>query len=405
VDDLRTELKDAFAGEQAGLGDVAGTPERLVRGALDNRDAQGSRRVQFGASVAAGLIAITVITTFAYVRSGIGTARPGLPVASPSPSASPTPLATPLSVPDGTPVILYHDPANFDQVDGMTWDGSKSGRVGAGVANGGFSNPYGNLYATTSDIRDRAGRVVGTLDSSKGSAVASLAWADDGRHYCILVRTGSPDVSSAGELQLAAPGEKPFPVARVGTFAPDTQNGGEPNVVACSIERDTAVVVQAGGQGVTVAEFWVLQLSTGRVIWQGGAGRSIAASRDGQYVAVNESSPTSVIYGPNGAVVARLNSWVFAFSWDGSLAVTSSSSTGSPVVVSRWGDGTVVWSGPSDQGHSFWTSLAEPGGTRLAIGILDPAYPQTTGFAPVDLYVVSADGSVIVRKDNVYLYF
>src|SRR5207249_311906 len=51
---------------------------------------------------------------------------------------SPTPIATPapspmsqlLQVPASTPVILFRDPLNDQQLDGVTWDGSARGRVG-----------------------------------------------------------------------------------------------------------------------------------------------------------------------------------------------------------------------------------------------------------------------------------
>jgi len=35
---------------------------------------------------------------------------------------------------------------------------------------------------------------------------------------------------------------------------------------------------------------------------------------------------------------------------------------------------------------------------------LDPAYPQTGGFAPVDLFVVGADGTVTLEKKDVVLF-
>src|SRR5215467_11470549 len=92
------------------------------------------------------------------------------PAASLSPtavaSAAPTPLSRPLNVAASTPVILYHDPADFDQVDGVTWDGKISGKIGSGVTNGGNASPDGRTYATSLD-RDFFN-----------------FWADDSSHYC-----------------------------------------------------------------------------------------------------------------------------------------------------------------------------------------------------------------------------
>jgi hypothetical protein len=74
-----------------------------------------------------------------------------------------------------------------------------------------------------------------------------------------------------------------------------------------------------------------------------------------------------------------------------------------PSIV-RWADGTPIWTSPGDSNYKYWQAFAEPGGSHIAVGVLDPAYPQTGGFAPVDLFVVGADGSVMLqRKDLVLL--
>jgi hypothetical protein len=301
-------------------------------------------------------------------------------------------------VSNDTPVILYHDPASFDQLDGMTWDGRVSGRVGPGVTNGGMGNPQGSLYATSAEIRDRAGQVLTTY-SYKDFAIH---WADDTSHYCAIVRTASREVSGAGELELAVPGSAPQQVARVGMFQPATSNGGGPAVVACSPATDRAVVYQSGGQGVGVTQFSVLQLSTGRVLWAGGSGSWIAASHDGRFVALAGASGDSTIFGDTGAPLAHLSTTVFGFSWDATLVVTAQTFS-SPASVLRWRDGTTVWAAQGGT-NSYWQSFAEPGGTHLAIGILDPQFPQTNGWAAADLYVISADGTVVFEKKDLVLF-
>jgi len=110
------------------------------------------------------------------------------------------------------------------------------------------------------------------------------------------------------------------------------------------------------------------------------------------------------VYGPDGAPVAHLTGWISAFSADGSLAVVGASWTGGPVSLIRWRDKTVVWEGPAGTGYGYWEGVAEPGGTRMALGLRDPAFPQTTGFAPVDLYVVSANGEVTLERKDIYLF-
>jgi len=287
---------------------------------------------------------------------------------------------------------------NFDQLDGMTWDGSVSGRIGDGVTNGGVGSPGGSLYTTMGEIRNRSGQVVATYDPKN----QSLFWADDDLHFCDVARIGSRDASGPGMLQIGAPGQPITNVTQIGSFAPATANAGGPRLVSCSPGADRAVVYQSGGQGVGVVQFWVLQLSTGRTLWMGGSGSWIAASHDAKYVALVDGSGQAAIYGPNGAALARLAKTVFGFSWDGTLAVTAQSFSAPPSIV-KWADGTTIWTCPGGNTCKSWEAFTEPDGTHIAVGVLDPAYPQTGGFAPVDLFIVGADGSVALEKKDLVL--
>jgi hypothetical protein len=303
-----------------------------------------------------------------------------------------------MHVPDSTPVILYHDPANFDQVDGVTWDGKTEGRLGTGVTSGGSGNPQGAYYTTMTDIRDRSGNVIAPYSPKLGT----IFWADDGAHFCDVIRTASRDTSGRGILRIGSPNQPTRNVAQVGMFGPATSNAGGPVVIACSPAADRAVVYQAGGQGVGVVDFWVIQLSSGRTLWTGAGGAWIAASHDGRYVALNSApgEPTAIY--SDGAVAAHSPSTVFAFSWDGTLAVVASSFGSAPSIVD-WRTGQTIWSCPNNQ-FKYWQAFPEPGSSHMAIGVLDPAYPQTGGFAPVDLFVVGANGGVVFERKNVTLF-
>jgi hypothetical protein len=330
---------------------------------------------------------------------GNATASPTNPPSSTAES-SPTALGAQLDVPDATPVILYHDPANFDQVDGMTWDGARRGKVGSGLAMGGIPNSQGTKYVIGAAIRDRSGHVVASVDSLN----TVVFWADDGLRYCGLARTASRDVASSAQLQLVVPGQAAHKVAQVGTFQPASHNGGGPYLVACSIAGDRAVIVQSGGQGLGTRQYWVVQLSTGRVLWTRVPDEEVqlVVSHDGALIA-EDGTGRSTVYDPTGKILAHVNGWVNLFSWDGSLAVTSASWLVGPVAVTRWRDGTTVWKGPDGSGYGYWEGVAEPGGSHMALGLRDPEFPQTSGFAPVDLYVVSADGTVGLTVKNTYL--
>ncbi len=328
------------------------------------------------------------------------------PVASPTANPSPTPLAQPLHVPLPTPVILFHDPVNQDQVDGITWDGTASGRVAASGAKLGFTpNPAGTLYATFADraIYDRSGHLVGSYG---GNMKGFGTWADDQRHYCQMVgRSATPPASGEpASLQLGAPGETTRTIAQVGTVGLDATIG----IAACSVLSDRTVLIQSGGQGVGTRQVWVVQLSTGRILWtrsyiSDSSVVTIGASRDGQYITEAHSgagqAPGTTVYSPTGSALGHIAGFVAGFSWDGTLAVVTSLE--GSVSVIRWRDGSHVWGAP--QGQTLDGAMADPGGQRVAVSLHNPDYQQTTGFPPTDLYVVGSDGQATPLLQKVVL--
>jgi hypothetical protein len=173
------------------------------------------------------------------------------------------------------------------------------------------------------------------------------------------------------------------------------------------VQFDRAVVVQSGRQDMGTAQYWVVQLSSGKVLWTRQFQETtrllqIAASRDGQLVAESAANSggawSSTIYGPDGKRVSQVDGYVEGFSWDGSLAVVASGNNG-PVTLVRWRDGTVLWSCPP--GVTFSSFTPEPNGTRIAIAAGNPVYPlESPGFDNVDLYIISADGVAGVVKQN-----
>ena len=77
---------------------------------------------------------------------------------------------------------------------------------------------------------------------------------------------------------------------------------------------------------------------------------------------------------------------------------------GGQVDVTRWRDGVVIWRGPAGTQYGYAYGVVEPGGTRLALGLRDPAFPQKAGFPPADLYVVSPDGRSTFEQKNIVLF-
>jgi hypothetical protein len=404
MSDLRRDINEVFAKQQEPLGDVAGAGNRMLHAATArrrvNRQLLPSLAGVALVLIAASAIGVSVVIRGLHPKSVVTTHPSPTPIATPTATPAPTPLSQQLRVPSTTAVILFRDPVNNLQLDGITWDGSARGRVATNpnIAMGFVQNPAGTLYGWTGYIRDRTGAVVASpAVNTKGFPGT---WADDGQHYCSMVSKSAlpPAGGEPTTLQLTAVGQVARNVVQVGRVADQTSVG----VAACSIEKDQAVAVQSASIGSTV-QFWVVQLSTGRVLWTRPSTGDIRSSRDGQYIAEVVRSQatgntTTTIYSPRGAVLGHVGGRVEAFSWDGSLAVEMGDYNG-PVSIVRWRDGTVLWTGPSNAG--YWSAMPEPGGQRIAVWVGNPDHPQTGGFPPVDLYVVSPDGKASKLLTNV----
>ncbi len=408
MDKFRRDIHGVFARQQSGLGNSAGASDRLLRQALVPPQVRRHFVPQLAAALATLLVGAAIAYTVVIMRGHLHSQNPvthltpsATPKASATPVAAPTALALPLDVPPSTPVIIYFDPVNPEQADGVTWDGSRHGRIGGfgGQVFGLIQNPAGTLYSTFQDIRDRRGQVVAPV--VRNSKPFGL-WSDDGRQYCQVVSASSlpPAGGEPATLRLVTLEGRVHNVAQVGTMYQQSGAG----IAACSVEGDRAVVTQSTSIGTTL-KFWVVQLSTGRILWSGApAGASgngsLGISRDGQFVAENGSPGTSsTIYGPTGAVVGHVAGTVEGFSWDGTLAVVAQDGGATSVV--RWRDGTVVWSAPA--GTLFSDMLPEAGGSKVAVAVQTPGHPQTGGFPIVDVYAVSPDGTALQILANVSL--
>jgi hypothetical protein len=393
---LRDEVRSAFDQEQSSLRDVGDARHRLMQGALAARDVPSSRGLQLAAGIAAVLIAAIVIATFALVRAGSQSRI--VPATTPTPRAavSPTPLRTVLNVPDSTPIITFGDPAKPDQIDGVTWDGKQYGVLPYQPT--GLGNPANSLFAGQTEIRDRSGKLVAS--GTFGAKYFGGTWADDEVHFCQMVPfdyLGANGVPAT--LQVVTPGQPPRNVVQVGSVYEQASIG----VAACSVLADRGVVVQSSGMGSAV-QYWVVQLSTGKILWTHklAASVDVIASRDAMYIAENVSSGGvaavgSTIYGPDGTAVTHLAQSVEALSWDGSLAVTDGGYGIGPVQVILWREGSVIWSAPS--GHGLLQAKPQPDGTAFVIWVAPSTQFQAQ--SPIgDLYVISSSGQVIVRIAN-----
>jgi photosystem II stability/assembly factor-like uncharacterized protein len=427
VDELiRSKMHDALDVEQPDGGLRSRIMSSLPADGLGGADRSGvgslGRRTELMAAIAALVLAAIVVGTFAYIRSVTSPHLVTPPITSPSPGVPiPTPTLTQsLNVSASTPVILFNDAGNSNQVDGMTWDG-RAGKLTEIAAQGQSvcqttattqvcspppfgggapplggpeaSSPNGTLFVAIPYFYDRSGHVVATLTGPPYSDYPNVGiyfvgtWADDDHHYCQVQPQFGGATAVTGTLQLTTPGGAPRNVVHIGSQAASENTL---TVGACSMLADRAVLVQAatsGSGGNTIDQYWVVQLSSGHVLWtrdlRGAGVASVIASRDGRYVAEVPTTGATTIYGPTGSVVAHVNGLVEAFSWDGSLAVVVANGGASVV---RWNDGTVVWTVPAGEGLSGFQP--EPGGTNFAIRTVNGT-----------LYVVSSAGHVIAQRD------
>jgi len=184
MNDLRRDINEVFAKQQAQLGDAAGTSNQMLRAATAgrrvNRQLWPSVAGVALVLVAASAIGVSIAIRGLHSKSVVTNHPSPTPIATPTATPAPTPMSQQLHVPDTTPVILFHDPVDVQQIDGITWDGSARGRVAAGpeFANGFTPNPAGTLFGGTGYVRDRAGTVVATpAVTTKGFAGT---WSDDG---------------------------------------------------------------------------------------------------------------------------------------------------------------------------------------------------------------------------------
>src|SRR5256714_6502767 len=241
---FRREINDVFARQQAQMGDIPGTSNRMLRAATSGRRVNPQLWPSL-AGVALVLIAASAVGVSVVIRGqhskNVVTHQPSpTPIATPTATPVRTPMSQPLRVPSSTPVILFRDPASDQQLDGITWDSSVKGRVATGpeLGMGYVQNPAGTLYQWTGGISDRTGAVVAAGNGKKGFGT----WADDGQHYCSMVSKSAlpPAGGEPATLQLTAVGQAPKNIVQVAHMYDQASSG----VASCSIEKDRAIVAQ-----------------------------------------------------------------------------------------------------------------------------------------------------------------
>jgi hypothetical protein len=312
---------------------------------------------------------------WSFRTGSLRVATPTPIVSTPTPTTSSTPA--PSSSPPTTPHLIWYsgqNAAGFNGLIGSDWNGQQLKTLKAA---GNVQSPDGlRLYGAGTP-----GTQVYDADGNKAGAIAGYSpsmWADDSQQFCgVTYRTSSPPRSLVmmpldGSVHTVAP--IPF------TDTPGTMPQ-EVSLAACSDLAGRAIVV--GASNGYVWNMAMISLADGSVIYQTRYPNPLTrlvASHDGRYVAeqiggtAKGSSTTLIRELPAGTVVGQVTGiTVEGFSWDGSLVAGgiqgNSGLTGAEVI--RWQNHQVVWNRCGCPSPFAVRVIAQPEGSRLAIGAFD----------------------------------
>jgi len=296
----------------------------------------------------------------------------------PTPAISATPRPTPVisttSPPPPTPDLIWYSGQNGvsgNGENGIDWNGQrvKSLRwVGTMQAPDGL-HIYDSMTPSTW-VYDADGNRVGSIAGS-----AASVWTDDSAQFCGIGR----QTTSAPYRLVMMPLDGSVHTVGPISVTPGTMQ--TPQLAGCSGLSGRAIVV-AESNGY-VWSLSLISLTDGSVLYTRSYPNplaSLVASHDGRYVAEQlaaspAASPTTLIRElPSGNVVAQLTGIsVRGFSWDGSMVAGgiqgSSGLTGAEVI--RWQDHHVVWNHCGCPSPFTVRVIAQPGGSKLAIGAYD----------------------------------
>ncbi len=312
---------------------------------------------------------------WSFRTGSLHVATPTPIVSTPTPVTSSTPA--PSSPPPTTPHLIWYsgqNAAGFNGLVGSDWNGQQLKTLKAG---GNVQSPDGlRLYGAGTP-----GTQVNDADGNKAGAIAGYSpsmWADDSQQFCgVTYRTSAPPLSLVmmpldGSVRTVAP--IPF------TAAPGTMPQ-EVSLAACSDLAGRAIVI--GGSNGNVSNMAMISLADGSVSYQTRYPNPLTrlvASHDGRYVAeqiggtAQGSSTTLIRELPAGTVVGQVTGiTVEGFSWDGSLVAGgiqgNSGLTGAEVI--QWQNHQVVWNRCGCPSPFAVRVIAQPEGSRLAVGAFD----------------------------------
>jgi hypothetical protein len=304
-----------------------------------------------------------------------------LHVATPTPTISATSTATPAVSPTPPPptmpnLIWYsgQNSASGNGDNGIGWNGHRIKTIKwVGTTQSPDGQRIYNSNTPSTWIYDADGNRTGSM-----AGYSPSMWADDSQQFCGVTYQTS---SAARNLVMMPLDGSLQRVAPVTLLDPAGKPAQEVSVAACSDLNSRAIVVGASNGYVWSME--VISLTDGSVIYQTrypNPLKRLAASHDGRYVAEQQAGNASGVYTtlirelPGGQIVGQVTGIeVTAFSWDGTLVgggvQGNNGLTGAEII--RWQDRHLVWNGCGCPSPLNVRVLAQPGGSKLAIGASD----------------------------------
>ncbi len=166
------------------------------------------------------------------------------------------------------------------------------------------------------EVLDDRGRLLGHLANFPG------VWADDSRHFCVMVNLSADSTgeSGLGQLEVEDLAGRFRKIAQVGAYNPH----GGPGVARCSVDDHQAVVLTTFTVDVTDAA--VVSLDDGQITkprWT--TGEPIMVSADGRYITdyVQGGHGWVVADATTGQTVAPLPGQPRGISWEGHVVITT----------------------------------------------------------------------------------
>jgi hypothetical protein len=333
-----------------------------------------------------------------------GTLHAATPTPTPivrTPTPTPTISVTPTPSPSPTPNLIWYSGDSTPGTvasNGIDWTGKRIKTVRwVGTLQAPDGRLIYNAITPSTDIYDADGNLAGSIAGSPAM------WSDDSRQFCGISYQAASATRSLLMLRLDGSVHTVGPVA--------LQDGaGKPvqtvSVVACSGLTGRAVVV-GSSDGFTWS-LAMVSLTDGGVIYQmryPNPPTRFAASHDGHYIAeqMGGGSATLIRELPSGTVVGQVTGiTVQGFSWDGTLVAGgiqgNSGFTGAEVI--RWQDRQVVWNRCGCPSPFQVSVIAQPDGSKLAVGTLDQHRVGT-------LTIVDASGAAqpVVANKPILLIF